>query len=200
LCTVVRHILLPTPTTARPRVSSRAIHNEEKSFHHRPNINLLAESSNWLPRYLLHQRDTCRTCHEKRCSTLRRLQDGMEAELPIKPSIWARTKTHAKRIHTVYTTTTNKTPSTRISYKPCSKSVYIPFRLFIFPGVFIQVSTSPSYRKNAYTHTSARLVVHQRPFSISLSTSKHHHTLFTRSTLRDLPSQLGQHAYGREQH
>ena len=49
------------------------------------------------------------------------------------------------------------------------------FRSFIFPGVFIQVSTSPSYRKNAYTHTSARLVVHQRPFSIPLSTSKHHH-------------------------
>ena len=67
-------------------------------------------------------------------------------------------------------------------------------------GYSFKVSTSPSYRKNAYTHTSARLVVHQRPFSISLSTSKHHHTLFTRSTLRDLPSQLGQHAYGPEQH
>lgn len=165
-------MLLPTPTTARPRVSSRTIHNEEKFFHYRPKIDPLAQSSNRLPRYLLH---TCRTCHEKRWWTLRRLQDGMEAELPTNPSIWARTRTHAKRIHTVYTTTTNKTPSTRISYKPCSKSIYIPFRSFIFPGVFIQVSTSPSYRKNAYTHTSARLVVHQRLFSISLSTSKHHH-------------------------
>lgn len=154
-----------------------------------------------MARYLLHQSDTCRTCHEKGCWTLKRLENRMEAELPIKPSIWARTRTHAKRIHTVYTTTTtNKTPSTRISYKPCSKSIYIPFRSFIFPGVFIQVSTSPSYRKNAYTHTSARLVVHQRPFPFPLSTSKHHHTLFTRSTLRDLPSQLGQHAYGPEQH
>ena len=67
-------------------------------------------------------------------------------------------------------------------------------------GYSFKFSTSPSYRKNAYTHTSARLVVHQRPFPFPLSTSKHHHTLFTRSTLRDLPSQLGQHAYDREQH
>lgn len=33
-------------------------------------------------------------------------------------------------------------------------------------GYSFKFSTSPSYRKNAYTHTSARLVVHQRPFSI----------------------------------
>jgi hypothetical protein len=124
----------PILMRVRPRVSSRAIHNEGKFFHYRPNINPLAETSNRLPRYLLHQRQACLTCHEKRCWTLRRLQDGMEAELPIKPSIWARMRTHAKRIHTVYTTTTtNKTPSTRISYKPCSKSVYIPFPVVHLP-------------------------------------------------------------------
>lgn len=106
------------------------------------------------------------------------------------------------------------------------RNVFIPF-IILLPTRLRQRAYRTSHVQNPYTfhsgrsssqgysfkspllHHIVRMHIHthppvsscnQRPFSISLSTSKHHHTLFTRSTLRDLPSQLGQHAYDREQH